>query len=141
MKSISIITLTLFLLTSCSTSNELSQTKNSEQTWQLVKMTGSFVGSETTDSAMEFQEEIVLKNNGTFVKTRDTKGNAQTVTGIYTYQELEDGTYLELSYPSKNVLIGNCTSNLKETYWVTSSTKLKGTWLACDGPGMEYELK
>ena len=129
--------LIIFMVSCSATDNNL---KNSELSWKLVKMTGSLINSETTGEAMEWQETINLKENGTFEKIRIRDGKTITVNGSYSYAELDDGTYLILDHGTKNELIGNCTGNLKETYWVISQTKLQGTWLACDGPGLEYEL-
>jgi len=139
MKYVYFILSTILLTTCTSNSNDLD-VKQKDQNWKLVKMTGSVVGSETTGSSMDFQEEIILKSNGEFSKVRTKNNKTQTVSGTYSFLELDDGTYLELSYPTRHELIGNCTGNLIETYWMKTSTRLQGTWLACDGPGLEYEI-
>ena len=129
----------LIIMACSSNSMDNNTTKNGQQKWKLVKMTGSFIGSETTGEDMEWQETIVLKENNIFVKSRVRNNSTTAVEGTYTYLDLEDGTYLELTFPEKSTLVGNCTGNLKETYWLISENKLQGTWLACDGPGLEYK--
>lgn len=135
-----IIATLIVFMASCSTNTNENNLKKGEQSWKLVRMTGSFINSESTGSDMAWQETIKLKENGSFEKTRQRDGQTITVNGNYNYSEFEDGTYLILDYGKENELIGNCTGNLKETYWVISDSKLQGTWLACDGPGLEYEL-
>ncbi|TLP82648.1 hypothetical protein [Maribacter sp. ACAM166] len=41
-----------------------------EQKWGLIKMTGSFVGSESTGDEMDCQESYLFTPNGTFIKSR-----------------------------------------------------------------------
>ena len=135
-----IIVILIIFMASCSNGSNENNLKNGNQSWKLVKMTGSFMNSETTGSDMPWQETISLKGNNLFEKTRVRNSETITVNGSYSYSELEDGTYLILDYGKENELIGNCTSDFKETYWIISENKLQGTWLACDGPGLEYQL-
>ena len=132
--------LTAILFVGCGSNIEDLTMQQNEQNWKLIKMTGSFIGSETTGSAMEYQENINLKSDSSFIKVRTNNSNIQSASGTYTILELEDGMYLELSYSTESVLLGNCTGNLKEVYWIVSDNQLNGTWMACDGPGLEYEL-
>ncbi len=108
------------------------------QQWKLVKMTGSTRNSETIGENMEWQETYLLTENGEFTKTRERDGNTLQAVGTYKVLELSDGLYLEFTYPESSSLIGNCTGDLKELLSFRDNT-LYGTWLACDGPGLEYQ--
>lgn len=108
------------------------------QQWKLVRMSGSFVNSETTGTEMEWQESYVLQENGDFTKTREVDGTTLQAVGTYQIVELSDGPYFEFTYRESSVLIGNCTGDLKELLSFRENT-LYGTWQACDGPGLEYE--
>ena len=130
----------VLVMASCSSQNTGDiDLKNIQQTWRLVKMTGSLQSSETTGSDMAWQETILL-SNGLFEKTRIINGSSTKVSGSYAFSEESDGTYLVLKYRSANSLIGNCTGDLTEYYFMTSDESFHGTWLACDGPGLEYQL-
>jgi len=130
----------ILVMASCSGQNNSDiDLKNNPQTWKLVKMTGSLQHSETTGNEMAWQEQILL-SNGSFEKIRIENGQSTKVTGSYEFSEESDGPYLILKYTSSSELIGNCTGNLMEYYRVLPNDKLQGTWLACDGPGLEYDL-
>jgi len=114
--------------------------------WELIKMTGSFAGSETIGSDMEWQETYLINEDETFTKTRVRGDSTSTVSGIYTFTDdgLLDETadvviYIEFLHNSKNVLIGNCYSNRSTEYlYFNSKNEMKSTWEACDGPGLKY---
>lgn len=108
------------------------------QQWKLVRMSGSFINSETTGADMEWQETYTLQENGNFTKTRETDGATLQAVGTYQIVELSDGPYFEFTYRENSVLIGNCTGDLKELLSFRENT-LYATWQACDGPGLEYE--
>lgn len=130
----------VLLMTSCSNQNNGDiDLKSNRQSWKLVKMTGSFQNSETTGSDMAWQETIHLIN-GIFEKIRVENGRSSTISGTYEFSQESDGQYLILIYKSSSALIGNCTGDLKEYYRVATETTLQGSWLACDGPGLEYQL-
>lgn len=132
----------LLILITLSCSNQHTGTtdfKNNFQTWKLVKMTGSLQNSEATGNEMAWQETIQLAN-GSFEKIRIENGSSAKISGRYEFSEEADGRYLILTYSSSSELIGNCTGDLKEYYRLLSEEKLQGTWLACDGPGLEYQL-
>lgn len=114
-------------------------------TWELVKMTGSYPGSEATGPDMEWQETYIIYEDETFVKTR-VRGDSTTVaSGTYTLKDVEefgDGPSIkdiELLYDIENNIIGNCTSNKTIEYlFFSSDHRLINTWNYCDGPGLEY---
>jgi hypothetical protein len=118
--------------------------------WELVKMTGSTTGSESTGSDMEWQEKYVINEDETFAKTRVRGDGTIVVSGTYKFTEegLMDESesdvtiYIELSHNTDNKIIGNCNSKSTTEYlYFTSNNKLKSTWEACDGPGLEYTKK
>ena len=137
----------LVIGSACTTSEEpdlekLSSNSDLEQyqKWQLVEMSGSLANvPPSTGSDMSWQEHYLLYPDSTFVKSRTQEGTVTEESGTYTFVTLDDGEYLELTYPSENELIGNCTGESKELLFFKSENKLTGTWQACDGPGLVYE--
>ncbi len=107
--------------------------------WQLVSMSGRLPNSETTGDDMEWQEFYLLREDETFIKSREQDGITREAGGTYQWTQLSDGEYLILKYFEDNDLIGNCTGDSKEYLFRQSETQLTGTWLACDGPGLVYE--
>lgn len=133
--------LLLALLVSCSNTdavNEPSLDANSEK-WALVKMTGSFTGSETTGEDMEWQEYYIFNSDATFFKSRDRDGTVKEAFGTYKKETLEGEEYLELKYTSGVDIISNCTGNAIEFLSFKKGDVLIGNSNACDGPGLEYE--
>ena len=146
MKKIAALSLLLFTLFSCSNEDdfglESSQFVFSEQKWNLVRMTGSFVGSETTGDDMEWQEFYIFAPEGTFVKTRIVGDIITEATGSFEIIEFDNDPelYLELTFISGKELAGNCTGDDKELLMYRTSTMISSMWMACDGPGLDYEL-
>ena len=143
-----IIGITLaFTFFSCSSQDEMApdsaRTDNAAepvQKWQLVLMSGNFSGVPPEVGAdMDWQEHYLLYADETFTKIREWDGDTTEERGTYAVITLEDGDYLELTYPADNELIGNCSSEPKELLYLKSSDQLIGTWQACDGPGLVYE--
>ncbi|MBK5192247.1 MAG: hypothetical protein JJE07_03390 [Flavobacteriaceae bacterium] len=114
--------------------------------WELVKMTGSFIGSETTGSDMEWQETYIINEDETFVKTRVRGDSTTFASGTYELKDVEESGNMgpaikdiELFYDIENNIIGNCYSNKTIEYlFFSSDHRLINTWNACDGPGLEY---
>ena len=125
------------LIISCS-NNEEAIEETSSQIWQLVKMTGNVEGSETTGTAMEWQEFYMLKFDGTFLKSRYRNDVNTEVKGSYSYKTINEQEFIVFTYFEENELIANCTSTLEE-YLLVQDYKLIGTWNACDGPALEYQ--
>ncbi len=137
-KSLKVIGVLSFLfLVSCSTKSAKDKELESEK-WQLVEMSGQMANSTRTGMEMGWQEYYLLNSDSTFSKFREQDGENLQAEGTYSYLDLANGKYLELTYPSKNVLIGNCVAEHKETLRVEGD-KLIGTWQMCDGPGLVYE--
>lgn len=112
------------------------------ESWVLVKMTGSFSGSETTGDNMEWQEAYLLNRDNTFSKIRVKDGIKKVETGTYNWIENNNGSKtLELTYPTYNALIGNCTSEPKEYLHLNNDNLLFSSWAACDGPGLYYAFE
>jgi hypothetical protein len=139
MKHLTILVAFVSIFNSCSKDAIASDSTGYYGKWTLVKMSGSMANSETTGSAMEWQEFYLFNTNGTFTKSRERNAIKTTVSGIYTTTNHPDGLYLELVYPNDNEIIGNCYGNLKEELYIAENNTLSSTWKNCDGPGLEYK--
>lgn len=134
------------LFVSCSTYDGMESTEVElqfkSQKWQLVRMTGSFVGSVTAGEGMEWQEFYVFNLDGTFLKSRTRDGEKMEATGTFEVAEYDndDRDYLELTFEKGLELAGSCYGDSQETLIYRSSNELSSTWLACDGPGLDYIL-
>lgn len=123
---------------SCSKDEKMEPDANTQK-WVLVKMSGMAPNSETMGGDMEWQEYYLLYSDGTFMKQREREGIQVNARGNFTFTDKTQGKYLELIYDANSEIIGSCNGNNTETLWVVADDKLSGTWLACDGPGLEYE--
>lgn len=126
---------------SCSKDEETETITNHSEYYELVKMIGSFNGSETTGSQMEWQEAYVLNTKErTFSKSRIANKITFVASGTYTYKTIENQKYLEFTFNEDSDIISNCTGDLIEALLVLNNgEKLVATWGACDGPGLEYQ--
>lgn len=125
------------LFTACIDDVEDVETRFPQQ-WQLVRMTGQDDGADKTDDRLQWQEFYLLNLNGEVLKSRLEKGVKTTITGQFTFQESEEETLLILTYDEPSDIIGSCVPELTETLRLLDSSRLIGTWSACDGPGLEY---
>jgi hypothetical protein len=139
MKKLIVLITFLTIFNSCSKDNVVTDNTGYYGKWTLIKMSGSMVNSETTGSAMEWQEFYLFNTNGTFTKSRERNGVKTTISGTYTTTNNPDGIYFELTYPNDSEIIGSCYGNLKEELYVTENNTLLNTWKNCDGPGLEYK--
>jgi len=138
MKKTVILFISIFIFSSCSKDND-DTTEDYHGKWILVKMSGSIQNSETTGSAMEWQEFYLFNNDATFTKSRTRNTVTTTASGTYITQNGSDGLYLELTYSKDSEIIGSCYRNQKEALYFRSNTILSNTWNACDGPGLDYQ--
>jgi hypothetical protein len=136
MKKVLFILLAAWIFISCTKEFDLDKFP---QEWQLTTMYGQIPNSTTYGSDMEWQESYQLNSDRTFTKTRVRDGVLTEASGTFEFKDLTDGKFLELTYTSNSPIIGSCTVELKETFWVKSDKKMSGTWSNCDGPGLEYE--
>lgn len=139
MKKLIVLITFLTIFNSCSKDNVATDNTGYYGKWTLIKMSGSMVDSETTGSAMEWQEFYLFNSNGTFTKSRERNGIKTTISGTYTTTNHIEGFYFELTYPNDSEIIGSCYGNLKEELYVTENNTLLNTWKNCDGPGLEYK--
>ena len=109
------------------------------QKWILVKMSSQVPNSETTGENMVWQEYYALQADGSFIKHREIDGTTYEAAGTFALMDLADDKYLKLTYDKDYEIIGSCAANQTETLRIVSGNKIAGTWLACDGPGLEYE--
>jgi hypothetical protein len=147
MKKIILILALLTTIYSCTKETDgLAATIEYTGKWELVEMTGSFIGSETTGSDMEWQETYLINEDETFVKTRVRGDSTTFASGTYELKNVEEigdretrAKNIELFYDIENNIIGNCYSNKKIEYlYFSSDHRLISTWRNCDGPGLEY---
>jgi hypothetical protein len=144
MKTQIFLAFSILLLCSCHPNDQIDpeQREGYCENWSLVQMTGNVANRPpTTGNDMEWQESILLYSNLTFVKTRERNDGTRQETGTYTIETLTDGKYLTLTYNSENDLIANCIAGLNEVLkFNDTGDKLMGTWAACDGPGLFYDI-
>lgn len=137
MKNILTVLFAVFISVSCS--KEEFNADDFPQKWVLEKTTGQISNSEQFGEDMEWQEYYLLNSDGTFLKHRERDGVSYNAYGHFIFIEMTDGRLLELTYDSDYEIIGSCNGNQTEGLWLKSNKKLVGTWLACDGPGLEYK--
>ena len=125
------------ILCSCSNDDDTVTQATLEGDWKLVQMSGSIPDSETKGSDMEWQESYRFFEDGNFLKTRETEGSVEELTGTYSFNE--DPRSLELTYGEESQIIGSCQSDLKENLFFSSNDVLSSTWNQCDGPSLDYE--
>ncbi|WP_419212817.1 hypothetical protein ACNR9Q_01510 [Maribacter sp. X9] len=146
MKKLSAFLIVVFCIISCSNPDdfglESTEFMYSTQKWELIRMTGAFVGSETKGEAMDWQEYYLFSPEGTFVKSRTKDDLVVEASGTFEVVEYETDTAhsLELTYETGEGLVGNCTGDNKEILMYRSASEITNTWMACDGPGLDYEL-
>lgn len=139
MKNIVLALLVFGILGSCTKKDVSKKEAAFSGVWKLVEMTGGMINSQTTGSAMSWQETYTLKSDRTFVKSRTAEGNTTKASGTYEIVFVNNEKLLEFTFNSNSQIIGNCYGNLKETMLFQSKKKFSGTWNACDGPGLLYE--
>ncbi|KIA86798.1 hypothetical protein [Flavobacterium sp. AED] len=139
MKHFVILVAFLSIFNSCSKDAVVNDSMGYYGKWTLVKMSGSMANSETTGTAMEWQEFYLFNTNGTFTKSRERNAIKTTISGTYVTSIHSDGMYLELTYPNDSEIIGSCYGNQKEMLYFTDNNNLSNTWKSCDGPGLEYK--
>ena len=126
------------ILCSCS-KNDINLENQIIGNWKLIQMSGTIPNSETTGTAMEWQETYLLNTDGTFQKSRNRDGVITDISGTYKLINNSTESLLELNFNSESEIIGSCTSNTKETMNIQSETIFLSSWNACDGPGLRYE--
>jgi hypothetical protein len=139
MKHFTILVAFFSIFNSCSKDAIATDSLGYYGKWTLVKMSGSMANSETTGTAMEWQEFYLFNTNGTFTKSRERNAIKTTISGTYVATTHSDGMYLELTYPNDSEIIGSCYGNQKEILYFTDNNNLSSTWKSCDGPGLEYK--
>ncbi|WP_051554651.1 hypothetical protein [Maribacter antarcticus] len=146
MKKVYFLFISVLLLFSCS-QPDISQADDAEvkfadQKWELVRMSGKRVNSTKIGSDMEWQEHYLFSLDGTFQKTRSNGDIISKATGIFEVVEYDndEADYLELTYQEGFGLIGNCSGDQTEILIYQSNTEIANTWMACNGPGLDYIL-
>ncbi len=108
------------------------------QQWNLVRMTGPDGRGFKTGSRLDWQEFYLLKEDGSFLKTRLDAGIRTSATGTFVIDDSGDETLLILTFDEENEIIASCSTEPVETLIVANNSLLIGTWQACDGPLLEY---
>ncbi len=129
----------LVLFCSCSNDNIKVITTDYQGKWELYKMSGRLANSETTGTAMEWQEYYSFNTDGSFTKSRTRNGVETEMSGSYIISKLQEESFLELTYKADGGIIGSCYGNKKEELNILPHSRLSSTWKNCDGPGLEYE--
>jgi hypothetical protein len=143
-------TLALFLLAftlfACSKTEDLNvettqfASDQYPQKWELVSMSGNIANAKlATGTAMAWQEHYLLNADGSFTKTRVQNGKPTEASGTFSLESINGESYLVFTYQTKSPIIGSCSSDLTEVVAIRSSDSMYSTWLACDGPGLEYK--
>jgi hypothetical protein len=146
MKKVYFLFISVLLLFSCSQPDSSqaddAEVKFADQKWELVRMSGKRVNSTKIGSDMEWQEHYVFSLDGTFQKTRSNGDIISKATGIFEVVEYDndEADYLELTYQEGFGLIGNCSGDQTEILIYQSNTEIANTWMACNGPGLDYIL-
>ncbi len=146
MKKLYFFVISIFLVLSCTDdgSAQLDETELQfeNQKWELVRMTGNIDNAARTGDEMEWNEYYVFAPNGTFEKIRERGGIISKAKGIFEVAEYnnDEADYLELTYQTGQELIGACSADQMEVLIYRSSTEISNTWMACDGPGLDYIL-
>jgi hypothetical protein len=146
MKTYAVLLLFILFTTSCANDDDFglasTQFVFSEQKWELTKMSGSRANYETTGEEMEWQEYYIFSPEGTFIKSRTVDEEVTEATGTFEVVEYDNDLnhYLELTFKTGIALVGNCTGDDKELLMYRNSTMISSLWMACDGPGLDYEL-
>lgn len=128
----------LLLITSCTEKQSTAQSSNTE-TWNLVSMTSGSMISDSTDTALAFQQTYSFNDDATFSKTQTGNGSKLQATGTYTKQNSAEGTYYTLKYATAHEIVGSCTGRDSETLLLRPDGKLQNSWMMCDGPFLVYE--
>lgn len=127
-------------IVSCSSADVTSRTiSDYNGKWQLIKMSGSRINSETTGTKMQWQETYVFNEDGTFVKTRIADNETKTAVGTFKITKNGQETLFELTYKESNDIIGSCFGNLTENLFINPDNLLVSSWQMCDGPGLIYK--
>ena len=146
MKSFLPLFLLVFILFACSKQEDLnvettqSASDQYPQKWQLISMSGNIANAKpTTGTGMAWQEYYLLNADGSFAKTRVQDGTSTEASGTFSLENINSESYLVFTYKTNSPIIGSCTSDLTEVLAIRSSDSMYSTWLACDGPGLEYK--
>ncbi len=129
----------IVVLFSCNKNDDINTETELFGNWKLIEMTGNIPNSTTTGSEMEWQENYLLKSDGTFQKSRNRNGVITEVSGTYNLINSSNELFLELIFNSESEIIGSCNLDLKEEMFFQSKNTLSSTWENCDGPGLKYE--
>jgi len=146
MRIFTLVIVIFLIITSCSNEDDFGLTSTQfvyqNQKWELVSMSGSIANSDTFGDDMDWQEYYIFKPDGTFLKSRTNDGNTVEAQGTFEVIKYENdpSDYLELNYESGFDLAASCLGNTVEVLIYRSLSQLSNTWLACDGPGLEYEM-
>ncbi|MEO7978698.1 hypothetical protein [Flavobacterium sp.] len=144
MKKFGIVFILMLSLISCSKESNNEESKSTVVNdyygkWTLIKMSGSFINSETTGSKMEWQENYVFNTDGTFTKTRVRNNVTTTSIGTFVITTIDDTSGFALKHKESNSIIGNCYGDLSEFLSVNEDSLLQSSWQMCDGPGLIYK--
>ncbi|MFT5737505.1 MAG: hypothetical protein ACJAWH_001183 [Maribacter sp.] len=146
MKKVYFLFVSVLLLCSCSQSDSSqlydAELQLADQKWELVRMSGSMVNATKIGADMEWQEYYIFSLDGTFQRIRSRGDIVLKASGSLEVVEYDndEADYLELTYQEGFGLIGNCSGDQTEILIYQSNTEIANTWMACDGPQLNYIL-
>ena len=129
----------IVILNSCNKNDEINTETELYGNCTRVEMTGNIPNSTTSGSEMEWQENYLLKSDGTIQKTRNRNGLITEVSGTYNLVNSSNEIFLAIIFDSESEIIGSCNLDLKEEMLFQSENTLSSTWENCYGPGLKYE--
>ncbi|WP_264551033.1 hypothetical protein [Flavobacterium sp. N2038] len=133
MKKIGLLILSFLLFVSCSNdtkddSKEIVPFAPSDYYGKWVQ----FVDSKFANDPSSKQFSYVFNNDKTFVKTRSYDNKITTLSGTFGIVTNNNVTQFILSYKEYNMIISNCSSDLKESFTLDKLNHLNDNASACD---------
>lgn len=137
MRSVVFYVLATFIFSACIDDVDNVEERFPQQ-WNLVRMSDPNGHGFRTGNQLDWEEFYLLREDGSFLKSRLDDGVKTSVTGTYVFEETEDETLIILTFDEENEIISSCSAEPQETLIVANNNLLIGTWQACDGPLLEY---
>lgn len=114
--------------------------KNQENThiekWKLVKITTAWTGQ---SQSFDYQQYIILNRNESTFKKERWKNNQLVAQISGTYEKYYGPPMISLNYPTVNNELRESCNGATEPL-MFENNQLKGSFGACDGPTLTYEL-
>lgn len=109
------------------------------QKWTLIAMSVGMSTNLVEGDHMQWQEILVLMENGTFTKTGDIDGDIIVASGTFEVSVNAGDRFLMLEFEEGSTIQEICPGETQETYSFLSSEMLSGGAISCDGSALIYE--